>query len=87
MNVANGDGDGVGSSKSKVVSSPHEVLGEGHLGVEVEMEAYIPASAARGPIYPTAAVPSGVGVCSAVVVVRHVARRLENEYTCFCEFV
>ena len=37
VKVANGEGDDVGSNMSKVVSSPHEVHGEGHLGVKVEM--------------------------------------------------
>ena len=49
VKVADGERDGVGSSRSKVVPSPHKVLVEGHLGVEVEMEASGPAFAAGVP--------------------------------------
>jgi hypothetical protein len=65
MKVADGEGDGVGGRRSKVVPSPHEILGE----------ASALASAARGLTTPSAAVPIGVGVGSAVVVVRHVVGR------------
>jgi len=71
VKVADGERDGVGSIRSKVVSSPHKVSGEGHLGGEIEMEASAPASAARGPATPSVGVRISVGVGVAIVVVRH----------------
>jgi hypothetical protein len=59
----------VGSRRPKVVSSAHEVFGEGHLRIEIGMKTSAPALAARGPTTPYAAEPSGVGVGSAVVIV------------------
>jgi len=62
VKAADGEGDDVGSSKWKDVSSPHKVLGEGYLGVEDEMEAFAPAYAAGSPATPFAAVFIDVNV-------------------------
>jgi len=61
------------------VSSPHKVLGDGHMSVEVEVEASAPASAAGGLATPYAAVSIGAGVGGAFVVVRRIVGRLESE--------
>ncbi len=72
VKVTDGEGDDVGSRKLKVVSSAQKVMSEGHLRVEIEVENFAPAPAARGPAAPYAADPSGVSISHAVVIVRHV---------------
>ena len=76
VKLADGEGDDVSSCRSEVVSSPHDVLGEGHMGVEVKTGASAPASTARGPpIAPSASVQCGVVIGGAVIVVRHAVGR------------
>jgi hypothetical protein len=53
------------------MASSHEVLGEYHPSVEVEVEAHVPCSAARDAALPSASVSIGVVIGGAVVVVRH----------------
>ena len=71
MNIADSEGDGVGSCWPETSSSSHEVLGESHLGVEAEMEAPALGSAAVDMASLSASVSSGVAIGGAVVGVGH----------------
>ena len=53
------------------MASSHEVLGECHLNVEIEVEAHVPGFATKDASSPSASVSSGVVIGGAVVVVRH----------------
>ena len=66
------------------MSSSHEMLGEGHVGVEVEMEASALGSAARDTVSLSASVPSGVVIGSAVFVVRHFVAGLLGIFLSCC---
>jgi hypothetical protein len=63
--------ESVSGCRPETVVSSHEVLGEGHLAVEVEMESSALTFDARDPASPFASVSSSVGRVGAVVVVRH----------------
>jgi hypothetical protein len=49
MEVADGEGDGVLSRWLKITSPAHQMMGEGHMCIEVEVEASALVSAMRGP--------------------------------------
>ena len=54
------------------MSPSHEVMGESHLGVEVEVEAYALGSAARDTASPSASVPNGVVIVGYLDIVSQV---------------
>jgi hypothetical protein len=94
VEAANGEGNGVGGCRPEDVSSPHKVLGKGHMGVDVEVESSSHAFAARDPASPSASVPSGVVIVGAVVVVRHfvvgregLCRRVSLIYLWVCNVI